>query len=73
MNKIPNKKVLTRPTELNLSYTLPSVYPRLCAYSCAIELRLMFVGCPLINRTTTGQQPDNNRRNSEGKTWVERH
>jgi hypothetical protein len=41
--------------------TLPPIHPRFSAYSCSIEVRLMYVCCPFINRTTIGQQSDNNR------------
>ena len=51
--------------------TLPPIHPRFSAYSCAIEVRLMYVCCPFINRTTIGQQSNNNGRKSEGKAWVE--
>ena len=50
---------------------LPPIHPRFSAYSCAIEVRLMYVCCPFINRTTIGQQSNNNGRKSEGKAWVE--
>ena len=47
--------------ELRPRPTLPSTHPRFCAYSCAIEVRLMCVCCPFVNRTTIEQQSDNNR------------
>ena len=61
---------------------LPPIHPRFSAYSCSIEVRLMYVCCPFINRTAIGQQSNNNRttmgqqwdnngRKSEGKAWVE--
>jgi hypothetical protein len=46
---------------LQFKHTLPSVLPRLNAYFCAIEVRLMHVCCTFINRTTIEQQTDNNR------------
>ena len=40
---------------------LPPIHPRFSAYSCSIEVRLMYVCCPFINRITIGQQSNNNR------------
>ena len=56
--------------ELRPRPTLPSTHPRFCAYSCAIEVRLMYVCCPFINRTTIEQQSNNNRT-TIGQQWKE--
>ena len=47
---------------------LPPIHPRFSAYSCSIEVRLMYVCCPFINRTTIGQQSNNNRT-TMGRQW----
>jgi hypothetical protein len=45
--------------------TLPLIHPRFSAYSCSIEVRLMYVCCPFINRTTIEQQSNNNQTTIE--------
>ena len=47
---------------------LPPIHPRFSAYSCSIEVRLMYVCCPFINRTTIEQQSDNNGT-TMGRQW----
>ena len=67
---LPNKSYLWR-VELQFRHTLPSIHLMLCAYSCAIEVRLMYVCYPFDNRITIGQQ-SNNKRTTVGERAKER-
>ena len=65
------KKSYLWRVELQFRHTLPSIHLRFCAYSCTIEVRLMYVCCPFVNRTTIGQQ-SNNKRTTVGERAKER-
>ena len=52
-----------KSTCLHLKFGIPMVSQRITSDFCSIDIRLMSVCCPFINRTTNGQQSDNNQRN----------
>ena len=67
MNLTDKQQALVAIAANEAKAPLPSTHPRFCAYSCAIEVRLMCVCCPFVNRTTIEQQSDNNRTTMGGR------
>ena len=60
------------PIILQLRANLPPIHPRNSPYFCAIELRMIYVCCPFVKRTTDGQQSNINRTKVGGNTKKER-
>ena len=53
---------------LNFKFGIPLVSQRITSDFCSIDIRLMSVCCPFIDRTTIGQQSDNNRTTNGQQT-----